>query len=299
MHVYWHQIDFIIDRVYHFYKGDKNDIAKINFQWCRICLNNYLPVVINYNKAFFISPKISIGIHNYIKVLHCKKSDISSIELFKAMILCRSLEVIDFSGTRGADLLIARCLIDFNLNSVNFEWCNIGDDSVKEIVKCKSITYLNLSNCFDITNIGLSFITQLSKLKSIELGGLLLINDEGIKHFYMLQELESINLSKNESIGDDSILHLSKCVNVTCLNLSFCCKLSNIATMHLLEFKNLKELFLDWCFKIDDIAAFNLSKSQTISKLSLDGCEKITHEGRKALSLNQRISLSSKGSFAF
>ena len=152
MHVYWHQIDPIIDRVFHFYKGDKKNIALINFKWASICLSNYLPISINCNEVFFRDYKIFNGMHNYIKVLHCNGSDISNVNLLKAMSCCRYLEVVDFSYTKSVDLIIGRCLSSFNIISVNFKWCiSIDDASVEEIVKCKSLTYLNLTNCFKIS----------------------------------------------------------------------------------------------------------------------------------------------------
>lgn len=118
---------------------------------------------------------------------------------------------------------------------------NIGDAElrtlVREIVHCKAVTFMNLSENRKITDEGMRSLAEMSHLTGVNLSSCSL-NDVGIGRLNALTHLEHLNLSFCNRLTDTSLRHLRKLTQLVYLDLQGCVKVSQKGVA-MLQRKNL------------------------------------------------------------
>ena len=136
------------------------------------------------------------------------------------------------------------------------------DDILKKFAECRNLKWINLSNCWDITDQGLIYLSQgCSSLSNINLTHCHRITDQGL--LYLSQgcpSLSNINLWNCKDITDQGLLSLSQ----------GCPSLSSIK--------------LNGCENITDQGLKYLSQGcSSLSNINLTCCDNITDQGLQFL----------------
>lgn len=161
-------------------------------------------VAIKTFRTLLCSMKISLivkgkNLYNLHKIFHnieiLKITEFSCIteNIYKLMPMLISLDFSDtYNITNNEILLISK----LKLSSLNLSTCAISNLTLKYISEGlnKTLTYLNISLCYDITNDGLQYIQKLSKLTFLDLGSLYKITDEGLNYISYITTLKYLNM---------------------------------------------------------------------------------------------------------
>ena len=106
---------------------------------------------------------------------------------------------------------------------------NIRDDELYSLVKAVTnlpgLTYLNLSENRNITDLGLSRLTALPKLTRLNLSSCNITNG-GLPHLAELKKLEYLDLSYCNRISDEGLRALKSMTRLVFLDLQGCVKTS-------------------------------------------------------------------------
>uniref|UniRef100_G3WYC4 F-box/LRR-repeat protein 15-like leucin rich repeat domain-containing protein n=1 Tax=Sarcophilus harrisii TaxID=9305 RepID=G3WYC4_SARHA len=114
------------------------------------------------------------------------------------------------------------------LRELNLTHCaQISDLSLAEMgERCRSLTYLNLRSCTQLTDCGIEFITKLPNLISIDLS-VTAITDEALTSLSNHKKLKELSVSECEFITDSGVKHFCQSTPILeHLDVSFCLKLS-------------------------------------------------------------------------
>jgi F-box/leucine-rich repeat protein 14 len=179
-----------------------------------------------------------------------------------------------------------------NLVSLNLSGCyNVTDiglgHAFAQDLPC--ITELNLSLCKQVTDSSLGRISQhLKNLEVLELGGCCNVTNTGLLLVaWGLQKLKVLNLRSCRHVSDQGIGHLaglSLSANGTLelehLGLQDCQKLTDQALNHVsVGLRHLKTVNLSFCGSVTDSGIKFLAKMQCLRELNLRSCDNVSDIG--------------------
>lgn len=129
-----------------------------------------------------------------------------------------------------------------NLGDLKLHECIIKDDAWEAIIKFGSLHTLDLRGT-GITDIGLTYIATLKKLKNLSLHKNPNITDKGLQPLNQLQNLESVNLART-NIADEGLKFIQNNPKISWLNIEDT-KVSDESVKYLKNLKRLSELFVE------------------------------------------------------
>jgi hypothetical protein len=166
-----------------------------------------------------------------------------------------------------------------NLKELSLNHCtNINDIGIEYLSKFNNLIYLNLTNCYLISNKSLETISKhLQNLEYLLLQGCKTITNDGIKDLNKLENLKELDLTYC-NISDNALLYLSNNSFITTLYLNGCKHITDNGMIYLNKFKNLLNLYISQCH-ISNNGMKTLSNNKTIESLDITYNSKITNEG--------------------
>ncbi|KAL1915680.1 uncharacterized protein VTP21DRAFT_6439 [Calcarisporiella thermophila] len=175
---------------------------------------------------------------------------------------CTQLRWLKLDGCKGGRLNETMKLIEClkNLEHLSLGGCQISDEGVETLVKCKQLRHLNLAGCTQMTDKAMEHIGKLRLLEQLSLSGCSRLTDAGIVHLSSLTRLTDLDLEECESITDRSLHAISK-LPLRTLYLSFCMNITDLGVSSL--FSN--PLVLD-----------NEKSFPQLSHIALDNCPLLT-----------------------
>ncbi|KVH90338.1 F-box/LRR-repeat protein 4-like [Cynara cardunculus var. scolymus] len=162
----------------------------------------------------------------------------------------------------------------------------IGDVGVASLIKqsSKSLTYLDLSRCVNVTDESLKAIGKASCLRVLSLQGCRLITDLGLSYLAngnVRNCLEVLNLAECDKISDNGMFCLKQMLRLTDLNLSKCgVNVTSKGILSLCQLPNIERLDLSWLINITDMTLTVIaSEFVKLKALYLTGCKAISGDG--------------------
>ncbi|XP_074051397.1 F-box and leucine-rich repeat protein 13 [Macrotis lagotis] len=162
------------------------------------------------------------------------------------------------------------------LRELNLTNCaQISDLALAQIgERCRSLNYLIVRNCTQLTDCGIEFITQLPNLISVDLSGTN-ITDEALTLLSSHKKLKELTVSECGFITDSGIKEFCQLTPILeLLDISYCLKLSG-EILKILSAKcfSITSLSIAGCPKMNDIAIKILSKKcHYLHILDISGC---------------------------
>lgn len=172
-----------------------------------------------------------------------------------------------------------------NLESLNLSGCyNVTDVGISHgfVASAPNLTQLNLSLCKQLTDNSLSRIAQyLKNLEVLELGGCCHVTNTGLVLIaWGLKKLKRLNLRSCWQVSDQGIGHLAVGnQSLEYLGLQDCQRLSDEALKHATELTSLKSINLSFCVSITDSGLKHLAKMVSLRELNLRSCDNISDIG--------------------
>lgn len=180
-----------------------------------------------------------------------------------------------------------------NIESLNLSGCyNVTDVGISHafLFDAPSLTDLNLSLCKQVTDNSLSRIAQFVKnLEVLELGGCCNVTNTGLVLIaWGLKKLKRLNLRSCWHVSDQGIGHLAglnqeaaggnQCLEY--LGLQDCQRLSDEALKYVSNgLTSLKSINLSFCVSITDSGLKHLAKMVSLRELNLRSCDNISDIG--------------------
>ncbi|MCA9803018.1 MAG: protein kinase [Cyanobacteria bacterium HKST-UBA02] len=114
-----------------------------------------------------------------------------------------------------------RLLVEHHVKllGLKLDTCILGDETMRAIGKMRTLEFLELNECKGLSNGGLAYFTNLSRLKDLELA--------------------------DTDSGDNEAVYIAQIPNLRIVNLSGCSRLTDHALVSLERLKNLEELKID------------------------------------------------------
>jgi len=180
-----------------------------------------------------------------------------------------------------------------NLESLNLSGCyNVTDIGLSHafVSDVPTLTQLNLSLCKQVTDTSLGRIAQyLKNLEVLELGGCCNVTNTGLLLIaWGLKNLRRLNLRSCWHVSDQGISHLAGLNRDTAdgnlaleyLGLQDCQRLSDEALKHVsVGLTGLKSINLSFCVSITDSGLKHLAKMVSLRELNLRSCDNISDIG--------------------
>lgn len=180
-----------------------------------------------------------------------------------------------------------------NLVSLNLSGCyNVTDIALSHafVADMNTLTKLDLSLCKQVTDTSLGRIAQyLKNLEVLELGGCCNVTNTGLLLIaWGLKKLRWLNLRSCWHVSDQGIGHLAGQYRETAhgnlslehLGLQDCQRLSDEALKHVsLGLTSLKSINLSFCVSITDSGLKYLAKMASLKEINLRSCDNISDIG--------------------
>ncbi|XP_049814989.1 F-box/LRR-repeat protein 14 [Schistocerca nitens] len=180
-----------------------------------------------------------------------------------------------------------------NIESLNLSGCyNVTDIGLSHafVAEVPSLTHLDLSLCKQVTDTSLGRIAQyLKNLESLELGGCCNVTNTGLLLIaWGLRRLRRLNLRSCWHISDQGISYLAGLnrdnadgnLALEYLGLQDCQRLSDEALKHVSTgLTTLKSINLSFCISITDSGLKHLAKMASLRELNLRACDNISDVG--------------------
>lgn len=229
---------------------------------------------------------------------HAKKTDwldveglwITDDQLRKLLDCCENIQSLSFS-TAHADGQASIKPIMEKLSSfqklTNLEISGLfGDDFVGSIIPLVKLQSLKLNYCPFVTDIGISHIVRWNDIHTLKINKSE-ITDDSLQTLTQLIKLKYLDISYNTKILGEGLKHIGTISTLRHLNLSgnfneFCTDGLPI-TDHLVGLYNLTWLSLESCDKINRLDMLNIAKLSELQYLDLDFCEGIEKGSLKLL----------------
>lgn len=249
-------------------EGLPTSLKEINFISCE----NFTPAAIDSIKGIHSIEQISFSL--------CKNI---SPEILKSIYLPQNITKIEFSHReKGMQEIVLKNLFSpfQNIKSLDVSFCeDVQDEMFDPFLACESISELCISNCFNVTNLGVKKILTLKNLKKLDISHNSKINFEGFTKPHEDIVLESLNLACCKELNDKAVDELCRFTTLSHLDLSGCFKMTNQALVLMKSFKNLEVLSIKGWSKVDDSGFESLSFHKKLKKLDAANCMQITDRG--------------------
>ncbi|CAI9103460.1 OLC1v1001942C1 [Oldenlandia corymbosa var. corymbosa] len=171
-----------------------------------------------------------------------------------------------------------------NLVCLKLECCNLLSERSLYCLGSFSVLLeeLDLTDCFGVNDVGLSYLSKCSNLVRLKLGLCTNISDKGLSYIasYCKQICE-LDLYRCSEVGDDGLAALSiGCKKLKKLNLSYCNKVTDKGMMYLGNMEVLSDLELRSLLNITGDGLVKLASGCIeLSQLDLKHCENVDDTG--------------------
>ncbi|XP_061899111.1 F-box and leucine-rich repeat protein 13-like [Entelurus aequoreus] len=251
----------------------------------------------------------------YLSVAYCYKLTDKGFQYLSVGRGCHNLIHLDLSGctqvsVTGFSFISKACsfLKEIVINDLD----QLSDNCVSALMsKCHHLTSISLVEARNLTDVGMTAIADVAKLKTFIIEGnkhvshvswkllccssrslrtlhvvdCLRMTDVGLKCLLSLRNLQTLDISLCTKVTDKGIQHLAESAwacKLQKLSVSHCCLITDSAVNVIgNKFVKLCHLDLSYCELLTDAALESLSCS-TISSLDISGCN-IQDEGLAAL----------------
>ena len=244
-----------------------------------------------------------------LKTLYIIKSKITDSTLQTTLKLFRNIQNLRLEDCSDVTTLSLTYLGNLSsLRRLHVNSCDITDYDISKltqlpqlgdlsIVLCPKITETSLKHVSRIITLqrfqyceyglqppnGFTNLANLTKLKTLDIGGCLIRKDELLYVIRSLTSLNILNIGGTEITNAD-LSHILNIVSLTRLGLAGCgITDEKIDILH--HLKSLKVLDLSWHEDITDVGMSYISKITSLRSLSLRFCNKITDDGISYLRL--------------
>jgi len=154
--------------------------------------------------------------------------------------------------------LIARCVMDDaalehvtgcrSMEILTLGRCPITDKGLFYMPEnFPNLSALNIHHSVDVTDEGISYLSQLSQLRMLYLGGCAKITDVGLGHIGKLIHLQALNLGGCVLITDEGLRSLANLKYLQTLDLWKCGKITSVGIGYLKDLAELHSLVLTDC----------------------------------------------------
>lgn len=214
-----------------------------------------------------------------------------------------SLSVIDAGAMQP-------CYIEnnTNLNELDIRYGHVNDKQMKVTSKLKHLRRVTITDCLNITEVGMLYLSELTHLESLrlvynnfsdtslshltklisieklDLSVSSTLTDVGLSHITTMTSLTQLFLHNCPNITNNGLTYISNLINLKALDVSSCNAVTYSGAHHITKLAKLEHLFLDDCVKITDLALHYISNLTTLKHLSLHGCCFISDTGLNDLS---------------
>jgi len=161
------------------------------------------------------------------------------------------------------------------LQSLSLNGCNMRDSGLQALGGLTSLRHLSLNGCRQLTSAGLTHLSALRALASLEAPGCVGLRDAGLQALSGLAELETLNLGR---WSDSYFPHVNS------PGVDYCCLLTDATLVALEPFSRLRSLDLDGNKSFTDRGMSALASLPELRNLRLGGCTSVTDAGLASLS---------------
>jgi len=238
--------------------------------------------------AKFISNERLLKNLKNTKVLHFLASYIPEIRLKKIGGLVNLVE-LHYEGINDSNLCILCEGFLQQLKVLNLRYAGVTDHGLIHIKNLASLEKLVL-HCSSITDLGLSFVCTMMKLKILNVSHCSYITDNGCARIRKLPVLEELYLSHCR-ISDMSLSHISSLITLKKLYVNDCRKVTDAGCMHISKLPVLEVLNVNCC-SITDAGLSYFATLMTLKELYVSSCRGLTEKGLssiKGLPLLQKL----------
>ncbi|MFC1479041.1 prenyltransferase/squalene oxidase repeat-containing protein [Planctomycetota bacterium] len=179
---------------------------------------------------------------------------------------------------------LAQDLVYLNIK----ECTNINDKGLTDIGRITSLEKLILHDCTNVSLKGIQGLTQVCTLKHIEIKNSLNITDEVLKAFSKCKKLETLILDKCSKVTDKGIAWIGTISSLNHLVIPGCLNATDQGIESLMNCKKLERLDLDEWDGITDRSLILFERLPDLRYLCVTNCDKITEQGRKALQVKRK-----------
>lgn len=162
---------------------------------------------------------------------------------------------------------------------------NKGISCLSSLTHLKS---LDLSMCYRLSNEGLKRLSTMVRLTSLDITACHEVTNDGLVHLSNLINLTSLSVAQTR-VSSEGLQHLRSMSNLTYLNLAGCARLTQSDGETLACFSKLSSLNLSGCLGVTDSCVLPLTKLNSLTVLQLYGCCNVTNEGLSALSIKSDL----------
>ena len=207
-------------------------------------------------------------------------------ELFNALIDCKNLTHVNLSSeikvTDQHLELLGKCLSLKELHLENIE--KITDTGLAHIQSLKNLETLDFSSNTNsnVTHLGISYLTQLTKLKSLEIQSFHKLSYKGLKEICKLKGLESLWFLAL-SVKAKGFKELSNLENLKTLGIGFAFEKGNDKIIEIAKLSQLQELHLSHFDKYTMEGFLKLSNLTNLKVLNLTGNHDLTDKMLKVI----------------
>eukprot|EP00210_Caulerpa_lentillifera_P003398 g3242.t1 len=287
-----------------------NQLVSLNLSGCRS------PSPIDRVGYSGVNGETLIGL-NKLTTLYLRWNPVTdaSFEIIARITGLTELDLGECHGLSGRGLIGLKSFHK-TMQKLSLERTMVGIEAIQEIVKYKNLHTLNLRNCSEIDDFCLLFLSHVTTLTTLNVSKLYNITDDGVRHLMQLPNLTSLDLSYCTRLGGNWISSSSSSVHLklTELKLADCCSWVTdeilktvtecVPKLKILKLENcvqltseglaaltrldLVDLDLSFCVGVHDDDLKLISKINSLEHLNLAFCSLITDDGMKHLaSLNK------------
>jgi len=169
------------------------------------------------------------------------------------------------------------------LEVVDLSKTKVSDNTIISISQMRKVKILELSGCLKISQKGVASLHHLSNLRHLYLN----FSDEILRHVAKISSLVILWLSQYEEVSDVGVQFISHLPNLKFLALrGWQYHGARYTDQALLHFRNLKSLQILWISELDitDKSLEVLSEMRVLKELSISRCHKLTDAGLVHLS---------------
>ena len=168
------------------------------------------------------------------------------------------------------------------LEYINLTDCNVTDNHLRNLTRVITLKHLYLYDCNQITDLTLSYISDLPLLENLAVH-CLHPSPNSLKAIGKIKTLKDLALSFNKSPRDDDISHLSNLQALNELRLLDMGKLTDAALRFVSQLKLLEILDVSGNNNFTDEGLRHLAQLPRLQQLTLNRNEAVSDEGLKAL----------------
>ena len=177
-----------------------------------------------YDSSFWQLPKECMR-----RVIHVRltTSTCPPLALLHHLTHLQELHVTFSKVTNEALKVVARMLKDLKVLILNYS-VSFTDEGVSELCGgCTGLQHMSLYGCTQLTDVGVSSLSDLKTLTRLNVGHCPRLTDRCIAALSAATQLKELNLSENKNISDTGISYIASLTQLQVLDLTNCGRLTD------------------------------------------------------------------------